>query len=89
MDRLTTIKAAVCTAAAALTAFWGWTGWLAAAVEILLTALTYGAGLLLEHLRQRKHLSRLVLTGSILLHFGALLLLRSDWLFSLLSLIHI
>ena len=25
-------------------------GWLAAAVEILLTALTYGAGLLLEHL---------------------------------------
>lgn len=58
-------------------------GWLAAAVEILLTALTYGAGLLLEHLRQRKHLSRLVLTGSILLHFGALLLLRSDWLFSL------
>ena len=55
-------------------------GWLAAAVEILLTALTYGAGLLLEHLRQRKHLSRLVLTGSILLHFGALLLLRSDWL---------
>lgn len=58
-------------------------GWLAAAVEILLTALTYGAGLLLEHLRQRKHFSRLVLTGSILLHFGALLLLRSDWLFSL------
>ena len=31
MDRLTTIKAAVCTAAAALPAFWGWTGWLAAA----------------------------------------------------------
>ena len=31
MDRLTTIKAAACTAAAALTAFWGWTGWLAAA----------------------------------------------------------
>ena len=30
MDRLTTIKAAACTAAAALTAFWGWTGWLAA-----------------------------------------------------------
>ena len=58
-------------------------GWLAAAVEILLTALTYGAGLLLEHLRRRKHLSRLVLTGSILLPFGALLLLRSDWLFSL------
>ena len=29
------------------------------------------------------HLSRLVLTGSILLPFGALLLLRSDWLFSL------
>ena len=48
-----------------------------------LTALTYGAGLLLEHLRQRKHLSRLVLTVSILLHFGSLLLLRSDWLFSL------
>lgn len=31
MDRLTTIKAAACTAAAALTAFWGWTGWLMAA----------------------------------------------------------
>ena len=28
MDRLTTIKAAACTAAAALTAFWGWFGWL-------------------------------------------------------------
>ena len=31
MDRLTTIKAAVSAAAAALTAFWGWAGWLAAA----------------------------------------------------------
>ena len=28
MDRLTTIKAAVSAAAAALTAFWGWFGWL-------------------------------------------------------------
>ena len=30
MDRLTTIKAAVSAAAVALTAFWGWAGWLAA-----------------------------------------------------------
>lgn len=43
MDRLTTIKAAVCTAAAALTAFWGWTGWLAAA-WFLAMLLDYATG---------------------------------------------
>lgn len=43
MDRLTTIKAAVCTAAAALTAFWGWTGWLAAA-WVLAMLLDYATG---------------------------------------------
>ena len=43
MDRLTTIKAAACTAAAALTAFWGWTGWLAAA-WFLAMLLDYATG---------------------------------------------
>ena len=43
MDRLTPIKAAVCTAAAALTAFWGWTGWLAAA-WFLAMLLDYATG---------------------------------------------
>ena len=43
MDRLTTIKAAACTAAAALTAFWGWTGWLAAA-WFLAMLLDYASG---------------------------------------------
>ena len=43
MDRLTTIKAAACTAAAALTAFWGWTGWLAAA-WFLAMLLDYSTG---------------------------------------------
>ena len=43
MDRLTTIKAAACTAAAALTAFWGWTGWLAAA-WFLAMLLAYATG---------------------------------------------
>ena len=46
MDRLTTIKAAVSAAAAALTAFWGWTGWLAAAwfLAMLLEGLWHKAG---------------------------------------------
>ena len=43
MDRLTTIKAAACTAAAALTAVWGWTGWLAAA-WFLAMLLDYATG---------------------------------------------
>ena len=43
MDRLTTINAAACTAAAALTAFWGWTGWLAAA-WFLAMLLDYATG---------------------------------------------
>ena len=43
MDRLTTIKAAVSAAAAALTAFWGWTGWLAAA-WFLAMLLDYATG---------------------------------------------
>ena len=43
MDRLTTIKASVCTAAAALTAFWGWTGCLAAA-WFLAMLLDYATG---------------------------------------------
>lgn len=43
MDRLTTIKAAVSAAAAALTAFWGWAGWLAAA-WFLAMLLDYATG---------------------------------------------
>ena len=43
MDRLTTIKAAVSAATAALTAFWGWTGWLAAA-WFLAMLLDYATG---------------------------------------------
>ena len=54
--------------------------WLAALVEILLAAAAYGAGLLLEKQRLRRGLSRLLLFGIIVLQFGALLILRSDWL---------
>ena len=54
--------------------------WLAALVEILLAAAAYGAGLLLEKQRFRRGLSRLLLFGIIVLQFGALLILRSDWL---------
>ena len=43
MDRLTTIKAAVSAAAVALTAFWGWAGWLAA-VWFLAMLLDYATG---------------------------------------------
>ena len=48
MDRLTTIKAAACTAAAALTAFWGWTGWLAIDYDVLLCPLVTAWYLLTE-----------------------------------------
>lgn len=53
--------------------------WMAALSEILLAATAYGTGLLLEKLRSRRGLSRFVLFGVIILQFGALLLLRSDW----------
>ena len=52
MDRLTTIKAAACTAAAALTAFWGWTGWLAAA-WFLAMLLDYATGSAADDSRYR------------------------------------
>ena len=39
-------------------------GWMAALTELVLAALTYGAGLLLEKLRTKKALSRLTLAGS-------------------------
>lgn len=58
-------------------------GWLAALTELVLAALTYGAGLLLEKLRTKKALSRLTLAGVLLVQFGALIVLRSDWLYSL------
>ncbi|WP_295216986.1 MBOAT family O-acyltransferase [Ruminococcus sp.] len=55
-------------------------GWLAALVLLLLTAATYGIGLLLEHLRTRKKLSGLVLFGTVLVYLSALILLRSNWM---------
>lgn len=58
-------------------------GWMAALTELVLAALTYGAGLLLEKLRTKKALSRLTLAGTLLVQFGALIVLRSDWLYSL------
>ena len=58
-------------------------GWMAALTELVLAALTYGAGLLLEKLRSKKALSRLTLAGTLLVQFGALIVLRSDWLYSL------
>ncbi|MCD8219397.1 MAG: hypothetical protein LUC50_03370 [Ruminococcus sp.] len=53
-------------------------GLLSAVVLLLLTAGTYGAGLLLEHLHPRKKLSAFVITCVTLLEMGVLLLLRSD-----------
>lgn len=55
-------------------------GWLAALVMLLLTAVTYGIGLLLEHLHSRKKLSGLVLLCTVLVYLGALFFLRSDWM---------
>ncbi len=54
-------------------------GFVAAMVLLLLTAFTYGAGLLLGHLQPRRFLSGLLMTGVILIFLGTLLLLRSDW----------
>ena len=72
MDRLTTIKAAACTAAAALTAFWGWTGWLAAAwfLAMLLDYATGSADVLLCPLVTAWYL--LTELGSIAENAGAL-----------------
>ncbi len=55
-------------------------GWLGALVLLVLTAATYGIGLLLEHLHTRRKLSGLVLLSTVLVYLGALTLLRSDWM---------
>lgn len=55
-------------------------GWLAAVVELLLTAGTYSVGLLLERLRPKKKLSGLTLFGITAVYLIVLILLRSNWL---------
>ena len=55
-------------------------GLLSAGVLLLLTALTFFAGWLMERWKSRKGRSGLLLTGVVLGYLAVLVLLRSDWL---------
>ena len=55
-------------------------GLLSAGVLLLLTALMFFAGWLMERWKSRKGRSGLLLTGVVLGYLAVLVLLRSDWL---------
>ncbi len=53
-------------------------GWFVAAVELLLTLVTFGVGQWMAHWKTQKVRKKLILSASILLYVGAFVLLRSE-----------